>query len=81
VKTSSETRLCNVDNSRTEENRWKTMIANTAETATATTPTNTLSKCSVPLVMDKARIQLSTLFGDVKATTELAKNAIVCVKR
>jgi hypothetical protein len=65
----------------TEENRWTTMMANTAETATATTLTNTLSKCSVPLVMDKARIPLLIRFGDVKVTTELAKNAIVCVKR
>ena len=79
--TSSETPLCNLENSPTEENRWKTMMANTVETATATTPTNTLSKFSVPLVMDKARIPLLARFGAVKATTELAKNAIVCVKR
>jgi hypothetical protein len=57
------------------------MMANTAETATATTPTNTLSKCSVPLVMAKIRIPLLTRFGDVKATTELAKNATACAKR
>jgi hypothetical protein len=80
VKTSSETHLCNMENS-TEENRWKTMVANIAETATATILMSIQLKCSVQLVMAKARIPLLTRFGDVKATTELAKNAIACVKR